>query len=306
MAGDAPLNPLRRAGLPQFGAPRRSDAMSKRSVELREEAKAKHALVSEVLRLAGSDRDFSKKEVLEKLGAADSADAVKRFRTAGAEAHDAFQKAADAELDEEIRDHQDRDDELKRTKGAGGRHPPPEAEEPSLGRLFTEHKVYAEGWRKERQTGVAEIPFPLKTLVTTGAGFAPRPPRIPDVVPFAVRPIQFLDLIPISQTTDASIIYMEKTTYTISAAELAEAGTYPESTYVWTERTSTVRKIADSIPVTDEQLDDVPQMQSLHDGDLRFGVRQKLDGEVIVGPGTGVTLTGIVNVSGIQTQARST
>jgi HK97 family phage major capsid protein len=146
----------------------------------------------------------------------------------------------------------------------------------------------------------------LKTLVTTTAGFAPRPPRIADVVPFATRPIQSLDLIPIDPTQNASIIFMEKTTYTVSAAELAEAGTYPESTYVWTERTSPVRKIADSIPVTDEQLDDVDQMAALLDTDLRFGVRQKLDNEVIAGPGTGVTLTGIVNVAGIQTQARST
>jgi HK97 family phage major capsid protein len=99
---------------------------------------------------------------------------------------------------------------------------------------------------------------------------------------------------------------MEKTTYTVSAAEIAEAGTYPESVYVWTERTSPIQKLADSIPVTDEQIDDVDQMASLLDADLRFGLLQKLDSQVVVGTGTPPQIRGILNYSGIQTQARAT
>ncbi|MGH7322288.1 MAG: phage major capsid protein [Candidatus Rokuibacteriota bacterium] len=283
--------------------------MPKRSVELREEAKTKHTLVGEVVRLAGEDRDFSKKEILDKLGATDSADAVKKWRGLCDEAHELFDKATDEEVNEEIKAYQDRDEQLKTPKpGARGRdrHPEPPGEE-TLGRLFAESKAYKDAWVNDRQIGiVAELPVSLKTLLTTSAGFAPRPPRIADVVPFAVRPIQILDLIPIDQTMEASIIYMEKTTNTISAAELLEAGTYPESTYVWTERTSTVRKIGDSIPVTDEQIDDVPQMAGLLDTDLRFGVRQRLDTQVVNGNGTAPNLLGISNVVGIQTQARGT
>jgi len=281
--------------------------MSKRSIELREEAKAKHNLVSEVIRLAGEERDFSKKELLEKLGATDSKDAVEKFRKACDEAHELFTKATDAELDEEIKEHQGRDDELKNPKRRrDGPHPEPAGEQ-TLGQQVVASKEYQEGWLKNRVPQVVLLKaHGLKTLLSTTAGFAPRPPRIADVVPFATRPIQTLDLIPVDQTQNASIIYMEKTTYTINAAELAEAGTYLESVYVWTERTSPVRKFTDSIPVTDEQLDDVEQMAALIDTDLRFGVRQKMDSEVLVGPGTGVTLTGITAVSGIQTQARST
>lgn len=282
--------------------------MAKRSVELREEAKAKHNLVTEVIRLAGEDRDFSKKELLDKLSATDSKDAVEKFRKLCDDAHEIFGKATDAELDEEIREHQDRDEQLKHPKNSRqrGTHPEPEGEK-SFGRRVAESDGYLKTWKKDRQPVVVVMPdVGVKTLVTTAAGFAPRPPRIPDVVPFAARPIQTLDLIPVDSTQNASIIYMEKTTYTINAAELAEGGTYLESVYVWTERTSPVRKITDSIPVTDEQLDDVDQMAALLDNDLRFGVRQKLDGEVLVGPGTGVTLTGITATAGIQTQARST
>jgi HK97 family phage major capsid protein len=261
--------------------------MAKRSIELREEARTKHNLVGDVLKLAGADRDFSKREVLDKLTATDSADAVKKWRALNSDAHRLFNEAVDEELKEDIQDHGERDEALRNPKPAGGRHPSPSPNsEKSVGRLVVEGEAYLK-WRdqgKNRGPFGVEVPVSSrdylhgqKTLVATTAGFAPRPPRIADVVPFAVRPIQILDLIPIEATTNPTIIFMEKTTYTISAAELAEGGTYPESTYVWTERTSPVRKIADSIPVTDEQLDDVDQMAGLLDTDLRFGVQQKLD-----------------------------
>jgi HK97 family phage major capsid protein len=48
----------------------------------------------------------------------------------------------------------------------------------------------------------------------------------------------------------------------------------------------------------------VDQMQSLLDADLRFGVRQKLDSQVINGTGTPPQIRGILNYAGIQTQAK--
>ena len=282
--------------------------MSKRSVQIREEAKAKHNASAEVLQLAGENRDFSKKEVLEKLGATDSADAVKKWRELNEEAHTLFGRAADAELDEDIKEHEDREAELKRPKNQGHHHPA--AEQPSaqtFGRMFVESKEYRD-WRQVKNAPMVgvEVPISLKTLVTTSAGLAPDSPRTADVVPLATRPIQILDLIPIDPVSVSNVKWMEKTTYTISAAEIAEAATYPESTYVWTERSAPVQKIADSIPVTDEQIDDVDQMASLLDADLRFGVRQKLDSQVINGTGTAPQIRGILNYAGIQTQARAT
>jgi HK97 family phage major capsid protein len=158
---------------------------------------------------------------------------------------------------------------------------------------------------QERADGGVEVPMGLKTLITTSAGLAPDSPRTADVVPLATRPIQILDLIPIDPVGVATVKWMEKTTFTISAAEIAEAATYPESVYVWTERSAPVQKLADSIPVTDEQIDDVDQMASLLDADLRFGVRQKLDSQVINGTGTPPQIRGILNYAGIQTQARA-
>lgn len=143
----------------------------------------------------------------------------------------------------------------------------------------------------------------LKTLMTTAAGWAPESTRIGRVVEAVTRPIQILDLIPDGQTGQAAIIYMEETTRTHSAAEVAEAGTYPEDAFALTERSSTVRKIASWVPVTDEQLEDVSAVSSYLDNRLRFGLRQRLDNQVINGDGNAPNLKGILNTSGILTQA---
>lgn len=143
-----------------------------------------------------------------------------------------------------------------------------------------------------------------KALMTTGAGFAPQSIRQPGFVEALTRPIQVVDIIPTFQTGEASVKYMEETTRTHGAAEVAEGGAYGESTFIFTEKESPVRKIGDSLPVTDEQLEDVPMMQGYISTRLPFGVRQRLDGQIIVGNGTAPNLRGLKNVVGTQTQAK--
>jgi HK97 family phage major capsid protein len=97
---------------------------------------------------------------------------------------------------------------------------------------------------------------------------------------------------------------MEETTRTHASAEKAEGVAYAESTFVWTQKSSAVQKITDSIPVTDEQLEDEGQVRSLLEQRLGFGVRQRLDGQILVGDGNAPNLRGLLSVVGIQTQAK--
>jgi len=143
-----------------------------------------------------------------------------------------------------------------------------------------------------------------KAIMTTAAGFAPRAARQPELTTIAFRPIQVTDLIPSTNTDQPSILFMEETTRTNAAVEIGEGVTYPESTDVWTERTSPVRKIGTILPVTDEQLDDIPQLRAFLDELLPFNVAQRLDKEIFNGDGTGSNLTGLTATSGIQTQAK--
>ncbi len=144
----------------------------------------------------------------------------------------------------------------------------------------------------------------LKTLFQTSDGWEPESTRIGRIVDAVTRPIQVIDIIPGGQTGQASIVYMEETTRTHGAAERAEAAAYAESTFALEEKSSPVRSIGDSVPVTDEQLADVPQVQSYLNQRLAFGVRQRLDGQILNGDGTAPNLRGILNTTGIQTVAK--
>ena len=142
--------------------------------------------------------------------------------------------------------------------------------------------------------------------MTTAAGWDPEETRTGRVVEFATRPVQVTDLIPQTTTTQSAVKYMEETTFTNAAAETAEAGAYGEAALALTERASLVRKITVYLPVTDEQLEDEPQARGYVDNRLMFMVRQRLDGQLLVGNGTPPNLTGILNTAGIQTQAKGT
>jgi HK97 family phage major capsid protein len=172
----------------------------------------------------------------------------------------------------------------------------------TLGAMFAESQAY-----KGRQGPIgpeATLDIELKTLMTTAAGWDPEETRTGRVVDYATRPIQVADLIPQTTTSQSAVQYMEETTFTNSAAEVAEGGTYPESALALTEQTSIVRKVSTFLPVTDEQLEDEPQVRGYIDNRLPFMVRQRLDLQIISGNGTAPNLRGILNVSGIQTQAK--
>jgi HK97 family phage major capsid protein len=142
--------------------------------------------------------------------------------------------------------------------------------------------------------------FEVKTLMQTTAGWAPESTRVPRLAEFAHRPIQITDLFPVGNTSDPLVKWMEETTSTNAAVEIGEGVTYPEATFVWTERSSTVRKIAVSIAVTDEQLADVEQVATIIDNRLRFFVQQRLDLQLLNGNGVGDNLLGLLNTPGIQ------
>ena len=190
----------------------------------------------------------------------------------------------------------------------------------SLGEMVTSHPDYVR-WSKSGGAGGITLQLdgvmPSDLLVasggnntmhakmmTTAAGWAPERIRIGEMVEAATRPIQVLDIMPLSRTVGDSVVYMEETTRTHGGVEVLEGALYGSSTFVLTERTSLVRKIAESIPVTDEQLEDVAQVESYLNTRLMFGVRQRLDSQVLVGNATAPNLRGLLNTVGIQTTAR--
>lgn len=277
-------------------------ADSTRVRELREEMKAKSDRIDTVLKLAGSDfNGFDKSEVWEKLGASDRTAAVKTFHAWNAE----VAALADDLEREELKYDADRHGE--RVQGLKQVRPVPYAQDDleakSLGQRFVMLKGYRENVIDRRAPFSGTVDIDIKTLMQRTAGFAPESVRSGRLVGAADRPIQVLDLIPSVTINQAVYKYMSETTLTHGAAEKAEGTTYAESTFAWTEVSETVQKITDSVPVTDEQLEDEPQIAGVIDQRLAFGLRQRLDLQVLVGDGTAPNLSGILDRS-VQSQAK--
>lgn len=173
----------------------------------------------------------------------------------------------------------------------------------SFGKAFAESNAL-KGYQGGGQGPAAELDVELKTLMETGAGWAPATVRGPRVVDYATRPVQMMDIIPTSPTDQTAIRYMEETTFTNNAAERNEGAVYGEAALALTERTDPVQSIGVWLPVTDEQLEDIPGIQSYIDNRLPFMVKQRLDSQVIVGNGTAPNISGYLDRSNIQTQAK--
>lgn len=199
---------------------------------------------------------------------------------------DIGQKVHDAPADERGTKGDDR--------GADGDRPSAK----TLGEMITDSAAF------KSKAGSIELDVDLKTVMTTSAGWATQDLRGPRVVLDAQTPIDVVDLFPQTTTTQSSVVYMEETTFTNNAAEVAEGAVKPEAALALTEQSSPVRKIAVLLPVTDEQLDDVPQVQGYINNRLPFMVRQRLNTQLLTGNGTAPNLEGLLNVSGIQTQAK--
>lgn len=112
------------------------------------------------------------------------------------------------------------------------------------------------------------------------------------------------DLLAVGQTTMNSIPYIAETSFTNAADMVAEEGEKPEATLATEDRTVPVKKIAVVLKVTDEMFADFPMMRDYVNTRLRFMVLAKEEQQLLNGTGAGNQITGILQTSGIQTQAQ--
>jgi HK97 family phage major capsid protein len=170
----------------------------------------------------------------------------------------------------------------------------------SVGELLSEERLEGLG-RKSLKGFRGELgELALKTLLTS-ADLTPLEQRLPGIQLSAQEERTVADLMLSGTTSAQKITYFEETTFTNAAAETDEAAAKPESTLDFTLREDNVRKIATWVPVTDEMLEDVPGFESYLTQRLGFMVKQREELQLLRGAGTGVTIQGLYNRTGVQT-----
>jgi HK97 family phage major capsid protein len=115
------------------------------------------------------------------------------------------------------------------------------------------------------------------------------------------------NLMPNREAPGNPVRFVSESTVTNAAAAVAETGTKPESTLAFGETSEPVRKIATMLPVSDELLEDAPQIGAYLNARLTLFVQTQEEQQLLLGSGTAPNLQGFV-ASGrpIGTYARGT
>ena len=174
----------------------------------------------------------------------------------------------------------------------------------TIGEQFTETAAY-QNYMSNGVKGVDSQAEFKTTLNTTG--YPPESLRAPGILETALRdPNAVIGLFDQIQTDQNAFVYLEETTFTNNAGEIAESGDISsanESALAFTERTESIRKIATFLPVTDELLADVAGIQGYVNSRLTTMMTLRMDNQLLNGDGSAPNLTGVLNKSGINTFA---
>lgn len=106
--------------------------------------------------------------------------------------------------------------------------------------------------------------------------------------------LRIRDLIPSVPVTGQSYTYFKELLHTRGAAPVAEGASKPQSNVTFEQKTDLVKKIAVWIPVSDEALDDVPQLYGYLQQLLRYDLKLEEEEQILKGDGTGNNLPGIM------------
>lgn len=194
----------------------------------------------------------------------------------------------------------------------------------TLGELFTGSEAYKEflgryagrdGIIPGSTKGIQSSPFvaEVKDLVTgasaTSAGAAVRNDMYAPVTDLiGQRDLSVADIVTQGSTTSDTVEYVRVTGKTNNASPVVEAsassgtsGTKPESAMTLEVVSTTVKTIAHWMPITKRAASDAPQVRTLVDNFLRYGLDEELEDQILNGAGTGENFTGILQTAGIST-----
>jgi HK97 family phage major capsid protein len=190
----------------------------------------------------------------------------------------------------------------------------------SLGEQFTDSQAYKSAVNQYREAGgrfqqgfsTGAIALEAKGTLMEGAGggggplAAPVPQVIPGVVEKLFQPLTFADLLLSGQASTNSLRYVVEGTATSGAAGVAEGGSKPQSTLGLTTTDEPIKKIATSLKISDEMLEDAPAVQSYINGRLTLFVRIEEERQLIRGTSGGNEVQGLLTSRSVPVYAGGT
>jgi len=198
------------------------------------------------------------------------------------------------------------------------------AERKTLGQMFLDSEEF-KSLQGGRNGANMPSPFVLQKSDVTGYSvkdvFSAMPSGTPDSFgridrdPIVVPPMRtrrVRDLFPTRTTTAAVIEYFQMlgfttpgSTATNAASSVAERsgdafGLKPQSSFQFVGQQAPVRTLAHWEAAHRNVLADEPQLRSIIDNELMYGLRLQEDAQILAGDGVGENLTGILETPGIQ------
>lgn len=170
----------------------------------------------------------------------------------------------------------------------------------SLGDKFVAQEGF-ESFARSAQTQKMSMSMDINAAITSvttntdgAAGDLVSPNRLPGVIEPPQRRLTMRDLISPGRTNSPLVEYVKRTGFTNNAATVAEGALKPESTMKFDKVSTTTKVIAHWMPASRQILSDAPQLASMIDNILRYGLALEEDDQILNGDGTGENLLGII------------
>jgi len=164
--------------------------------------------------------------------------------------------------------------------------------------LATEIKENKEALKDIVQTGKGEVTVKATVLRASVAGNQ-QAVELPDIGQLAYARLTAYDIfrrIPVSGSNHNGVIRYydwDEATKVRAAAMVAEGAAFPESTAAWVTNTINIRKIGDTLPVSEEFFEDENMFAAELNMFLDTNVRIKRNDQIVNGDGTGENLKGL-------------
>lgn len=178
------------------------------------------------------------------------------------------------------------------TRGAGAK---------SFGEQFVESDGFKNwqesGFSKNARGADLKIKATLTSATTDAAGSvgdAIAPTRLAGIQEMPQRRTTVRDLITPGQMGGNALEYVQETGFTNGAGMVAEGDTKPSSDIKLDLKTTSAKVIAHWMKASKQVLDDIPQLRSMIDQRLNYGLELKEEGQILNGDGTGQNLLGII------------